>query len=341
MVCISRRPRCEPGSESLPEPLAEIIALLAGFEGALAALILILEAIGAISVTPSGAIVITTSWLGLTATAPLVGAAVAAVVAAVLVSLIAFSVDDRCRHGSGSRECAAGVVVEIVPSFSSTLDDLLPFTAMHDRVDLVTTSRFWNAIESSTAYVFCTDAEEQDGRSEILRCYFFEQRVCDVARGSLVGGIVGGVAGIALAALWMAAAGCALVITCLLALLLAALIAAAAVLAGALAGGSIARALGSNESPSSDNGATIALGQLFTVHGIMQRRAYDSGANVLYFVSSAIFHGVSRSPQPFSYCEIDEELPTDLDGCGRTVVTVVPTPLASTPPAPIPPPPLH
>jgi len=38
-----------------------------------------------------------------------------------------------------------------------------------------------------------------------------------------------------------------------------------------------------------------------------------ANTNVIYWVDSAQFHGDSMSTQPFSYCEINDEL--TMDGC--------------------------
>jgi hypothetical protein len=208
----------------------------------------------------------------------------------------------------------AGVVHEVVGSFDSALDEIFPFSAMHDRVDVLAKSRFWDVSEDNQAFVHCTDAEPPR-RSELLRCYFDDRRVCDAAHGAQIGAAAGAAAGIILAALAAAAIGCATVILCLIALLVAAIIVAAVALAGAFAGGQIAKELSTDDSPTAGSGETLTVGYLVTIRGSLKRREYDEGANVIYWASSAQFHGTSVSPQPLSYCEIDDELVDE--GCER------------------------
>jgi hypothetical protein len=179
---------------------------------------------------------------------------------------------------------------------------------------VIAKSHFWDVIEDNEAFVFCTNAEPPR-RSEILRCYFFDSQVCDAATGAQVGAAVGAAAGILAAALIAAAIGCATIILCLVALIVAALVAAAVALAGAFAGGQIAKANSTDDSPTAGTGETLAVGHLVTVRGSLKRREHDEGANVIYWASSAQFHGTSVSPQPFSYCEINDELA--VDGCER------------------------
>jgi hypothetical protein len=317
MVCIARRPRCGTAEgEIVPEVLTQVGAIIGVIGSLISAAIAIGGAIGSIKVVggvitivnSSGATVVTL--VGATA-----GGALAGLVTAVaLIIMIGLFVDDRCLGDKGLAECASGVVTGVLDSFDSALDELLPFSAMHDRVDLLAKSRFWDAIEDGEAFVFCTE-QETPRRSELLRCYFYDSRVCGAAQGALFGGIAGGVGGIIAAAAIAAAIGCATLILCLFALLLAVLVAAVAVLVGALIGGQIGKAVSTDNDPTAATGEAIAVGQLVTVRGNMVRREYDNAANVLYFARQADFHGMSISPQPFSYCEIDDEL--DDDGCER------------------------
>jgi hypothetical protein len=47
----------------------------------------------------------------------------------------------------------------------------------------------------------------------------------------------------------------------------------------------------------------------------MVRRDEENGANVYWFVNSTTIHGevAAGTPEPFSYCEIDEQL--SMDAC--------------------------
>jgi hypothetical protein len=215
-------------------------------------------------------------------------------------------------QGEGLRECIAGVVSEVVGSFESFLDELFPFSAMHDRVDVVTKSRFWDVIENGEAFVHCTD-EEPPRRSEIMRCYYYDRQVCDAASGAQIGAGVGAAGGVIAAAAVAAAIGCATVILCLIAIIVAVIVAAAAALVGALAGGQIAKAASEDDSPTALTGETLTVSDYVSVHGNMQRREHDDGANVMWWARSTSLHGRASDglPRPFSYCEVNDELTGD------------------------------
>ena len=150
---------------------------------------------------------------------------------------------------------------------SQTRDELLPWQAMHDRIDVLVKSPFWQIVELGNAFVFCT-AEDRPRRSELLRCYFYEHRVCAAAIGVAAGAAVGAVVGIVAAALIV----CATLVLCLLGLVLAAIVAVAAVLGGTAVGGQMAKAAAENEDPSADTGEIISVGYLVTVRGPLEPR---------------------------------------------------------------------
>lgn len=239
------------------------------------------------------------------------GAISGAVAALVIIATVAVFAFDRCLQGDGLRECVAGVVNEIVNSFSSALDEIFPFTAMHDRVDVIVKSRYWDVVEHGNAFVFCTDSL-RPRRSEIMRCYYYEERVCDAAGAAIVGAGIGGAAGIIAAAAVGAAIGCATVILCILAIIVAAIVAAVAALVGAFVGGQIGKAVNEDTAPSAD-GTDLSIGDLITVFGNMKRRETDNGANVFWWTSNTTLHGAisDAAPRPFSYCEVNDELPID------------------------------
>ncbi|MEO1250868.1 MAG: hypothetical protein AAFW81_00810 [Pseudomonadota bacterium] len=231
--------------------------------------------------------------------------------AVVLYTVITFAAD-RCNKVSGSRQCVAGVISHIENSFSSTLDDLLPFTAMHDRVDLIVKSDYWDIVESNQAFVFCTD-DPIPRRSEILRCYYYDRRVCEAANGAATGAAVAAVPAVLAAAAMGALIGCTTIIFCVLAIIVAALVAAAVVLAGAAIGGHAAK--GEDQNPMDDDGSLILVGDLIAATGNMLRREHDNSANVFWWTEATTVHGsiTDTAPRPFSYCEVNDELP--LDGC--------------------------
>lgn len=312
MACVDNNPNCgEPNVEASPESLTQVVDWILRIFGLAGLLISIGKAIGAITVSGG------TIFVGGTAIATglFAGGAVGFVVAVTTFIVVLVSARDRCNPSEAESQCVAGVVNGIVASFSNTRDEWLPWQAMHDRVDVIVKSFYWQIVEGGNAYVFCTD-QQRPRRSEILRCYFFERRVCSAANGAAAGAAVGAVAGIVAAAL-IAAALCTTVILCLLGLLIAAIVAAAAVLGGAAIGGQVAKAASENEDPAADTGETLGIGHLVTVRGPMEPRGYDDNANAIYWATNAQFHGTSMSPQPFSYCEINDEFG---DGCQREPV---------------------
>ncbi|HET7234121.1 MAG TPA: hypothetical protein VFJ16_29175 [Longimicrobium sp.] len=315
MACIARRPRCGALDEPIAlEPITDIGAALGIIAAIIAGLAAVGGAIGAVTVVGG---VITVGGVAIVGAAG--GGAISGALGGIAVIIVVgVFVADRCTQGDGLPECVAGVVNEVVESFDDAGSNLFPFAAMHDRVDLVLKSRFWDSAEDGGAPTFCT-AEEIPRRSEILRCYFFDAQVCNAAKGALIGAGVGAVAGVFLAAAAAAAIGCATVIFCLLALLIALIIAAVTALVCAFAGGQIGRAATPASSPSTPGGSggghTLAVGDYVTLHGNLRRREHDNNANTLWWVSSASLSGhVSDSiPRPFSYCEVDDEF--DQDGC--------------------------
>lgn len=310
MACVDTIPACgDANQEATPEALNQVgkwILVIFGL-GGLA--ISIGKAIAAIKV--SGGIV---SIGGFAIGSGLfVGGAVGIVVVVAAIVVISISARDRCNPSTAESQCIAGVVHNIVPSFSSGWDVWAPWQAMHDRVDVIVKSFYWQVVELGNAYVHCTPDTSDNRRSEILRCYFFEKRVCDAANGALVGAAVAAVPAVLAAAL-IAAAMCVTVVLCVLGILLAIIAAGAIVLGGAAVGGQIAKANSENEDPAADTGQTLAIGHLVTINGPMEPRGYDDGANAIYWATGAQFHGTSMAPVPFSYCEINDEFD---DGCTR------------------------
>ncbi len=233
-----------------------------------------------------------------------------------VITIVTLYALDRCIEGEGTRDCVAGVINEIVPNFNSAWDELFPFTAMHTRVDVIVKSRFWNKVESNNAFVFCTD-DSAEHRSEILRCYFFTERVCKAAQAGIIGAGIGVGAGIIAAALAAAAIGCATVILCLFALLLAVIIVAVAALVGALIAGQIAKASTADANPSASSGAVLSVGDLVSINGNMKKRDEDDKANIFWFARQTSLLGrvPSGIRQPLSYCEINDLIPDNMDGC--------------------------
>jgi len=309
MSCIERNPNCGSGesTDSVSEPLPQIGSAL----GILGSIISVGSAITGVK-----AIVAVLGGI-------LVAGAIASGLAAIFITItIGVFRLNRCVGSEGLPTCVGGVVSNIEESFGDALQEIFPFSGQHTRVDVTVKSFFWDVLEQNNAYVFCTKASYPQ-RSEIMRSYYYTERVCVAARGSAIGAGIGGIAGIIAGAAVAAAIGCTTVILCIFALLLAALVAAVAALVGALVGGQIAKAVSDNNPdnniPTTNNGSAIGIGDLVTVNGNMEKRDYDKKANVFWWVQSTSFHGrvADSTSQPFSYCEIDEELM--VDACERAI----------------------
>ena len=295
MPCIERRPHCgeaASGTSGTPTPLQGIGSIIGIIS-------LIFTIIGIIKGIPA-----VLAFLG--AGAPIVGGFLAGVAVLVIVMLFAM---DRCNDVKGSTECVSGVVREVV---ETDFNPLFPFTAMHNRVDLVVKSGYWDVVETNFAKVFCTE-DEIPRKSEIIRCYYYTEKVCSAAQGAIVGAALGVIAGLVVAAIVAAAIGCLTIIFCLLAILLAIIIVAALALAGAALGGYAGEQGAGDSTPSDSSGNVIGNGALISVTGNLVMRGDDGNANVFWWVGSTAPHGIisSSTATPYSYCDLDEQLPAD------------------------------
>lgn len=300
MTCIGRSPRCgEPSSSPTPTTtIMDIITAISAIVGAI---------LGAVKFFGNAQAI--AAFFGGAAGAGAVAGAAGAIFVIVAVGIYAH---DRCIQGEGNGVCIAGVVTHLENSFSSVGDELFPFTAMHDRVDVVVKSRFWDVVESSNAFVHCTD-HEFPRRSEIQRCYYFEPRVCEAAQAGVVGAGLGGAAGVIAGAAIAAAIGCLTVILCIVALIVAALVAATAALIGAFIAGQAAKAAAGDTDPTGSGGQPIVAGDLVSVRGNRKLREHDDNAGVLWWVSQTDLHGriSDGAARPLSYCDVDDELTTE------------------------------
>ena len=139
--------------------------------------------------------------------------------------------------------------------------------------------------------------------------------------GAVIGAVVGGVVGIGLgiAAGVVLAAACATLVACILGVLIAViLIIVAAVLLGSVVGGNIGRAVGEEGEPTGETSegamVNLAVGDLVTIRGNFSS---NYSPMIVYWVEETDYHGRASAdlPQPYSYCEIDEELPPGTEGC--------------------------
>ena len=327
MACIDCRPICGKFSTSnVPSPVAQLVSAI----GIISAILGVIGKLISIKDLGGPLIIVV-----------LVLAAVLAGLA--IIAAIAITAYDQCTEEpyavtdsgivkiKGTKECVTGVVNSVVSDFSSpfSLSWLLPWTANHDRIDVIVRSNYWEAVESNNADVICTD-EEIPRRSEILRCYFFTERVCDAAKGALVGAVLAFivivviaaivVGGVALAVL--AAAGCALTaiptwgVGCWAVIVIAVIAFAALVgavtLAGGIVGGLVVVATSQPSRASDDSGTAITVGDLITVHGKMLVREetvefFDTlKVNIFWWVSSSLLQGKMSGLPPFSYCDVND-----------------------------------
>jgi hypothetical protein len=254
---------------------------------------------------------------GLLGAAATTGSAVAAGLA--ILAIVSYLYYKRChREPESLQACSSGIVQHIEPSFNSWTDEVFPFAAMHDRVDVVTVCDYWYLVEGGGAqYVKCAPDPES---SPMLLGFYYSDKVCNAGVGSVIGGGIGAVGGIIAGALVGAAIGCATVILCLLAILVAALIAAAAVLVGAFLGGQIAKAQGFPP-PSTDDGKVISVGDIVTTQGGLITNGDQDGARTYWFVDSTTLHGHSVNPAPYSHLNAEAALKDPvtgalLDACG-------------------------
>lgn len=292
MACIERLPRCGAAAGdagTVATPLGNIWALL-------------LIAGTIISVLGStGTIKAIIAFLG--TSAPVAGGFVAGVIALAIVFSYGM---DRCNTIVCEQKCVSGVIHDITPP---DFNAVVPYTAIHTRVDVIVKSAYWDTVEQNLAKVFCTESDPPR-RSEILRCYYYTDKVCAVIVGAEIGAALGLIAGLALAAILLGACA-ALLILCII---LAALLVAVAVFGGAALGGYIAGETSDPlQNPSDSNGTTLVTGALVSVTGNLCIRDEDEHANVFWWVSMTNPHGIISSSLtlPYSYCELEEELPED------------------------------
>ena len=300
---IERKPFCGSQGASVDDSLTTILAVF----GALGTLIGIAEGIH-MSVTAKAA-------FSFIVTAPVgvwLGAVAGGVITFAVVTVFYYK---RCHEDPDRRPaCSSGVVNECVPSFNSGWDEAFPFTAMHDRVDVVVKSRYWALVETNALYVKCAD---DDCDSPIIQGFYESEEVCAAGLGSTIGGGAGLVGGIIAGAAIGAAIGCATVILCIFAVLAAFLIAAIAVLVGALLGGQIGKAAAGDSEPTAEGGTAIDLGHYVTTEGGLVTHGDVDGARVYWFVERTVLHGRSSGTPQFSYVDPDQNLP--MDACAVVV----------------------
>jgi hypothetical protein len=220
----------------------------------------------------------------------------------------------RCHNEPETRPaCSAGVIERVVPSFDSATDELFPFTAMHDRIDVVVKCVYWYLVETGAARVICNNDPDA---SPILRGYYKSDKVCGAGLGASIGGLIGAVGGIFLGVFLgglIVSAGCGpFAWACIIiAALVALLVAAACVLIGAFLGGQVGKALAGEDPPATDDGRTIHQRDYVSTRGGLLTSGDDDGARIYWFVTSTTLHGQSSLEPPFSHTDPDAALLVD------------------------------
>jgi len=252
--------------------------------------------------------------------------------AVIVVVIVVVMWWQRCGQTGGRADCAAGVVNRITNSFSNWWEIVIPFSGMHDRVDLVTKCAFWPLVETGALTVHCTSHSDPLDQSPVLQCFYYNPRVCQVAVGSIVGALIGAVLGIyfgvALGLLAAAAvvviAGCSTLVACIPALIVAVIVAflAAALitLVVAIVAGLIVLAATSAQSPGptiadgTPGGTAINVGDYLTVPGNYLLHEQFDNSIVAWFAdpASTAQHGSSLDPgPPFVHRDPDANLVVD------------------------------
>src|SRR5205085_634041 len=189
------KPTCGPQGKPTDDVLTVILAVL-GLAGTIFGLVKALST--------------TTIWTFLGISAPVgvwLAAAAAALAAEVTVFVFYYK---RCLENPvGLAACSAGVVNGIEESFNSAADELFPFTAMHDRVDVVVKSMYWFLVQNGAFFIKC--AGDALG-SPMIQSFYESDEACGAGLGSAIGGGIGAVGGILLGVLAGAAIGCATII---------------------------------------------------------------------------------------------------------------------------------
>jgi hypothetical protein len=201
MACISTIPGCALTNDS-SSPLGRFGAIIGIISGAGSAIGVIAKVIGA--------------GIG----GGILAALVVAIASIVIVGLYAL---DRCTRPEGQPTCVAGVVSGLRPCFSEAYETVFPFAALPNRVDITVKSFYWGFVEQSNAFVYCTN-EPFPRNSEIIRTFYYTEKLCAAETGAQIGVAVGAAAGIIAAAVAVVAIGCATFWLCLLAILVAVII---------------------------------------------------------------------------------------------------------------------
>jgi hypothetical protein len=236
----------------------------------------------------------------------------------------------------GIHECYAGVVAFIQEAFSDGWSIYFPFTAQHDRVDVVVKPLYWDVVaRSPQLFIWCN---VDSLASPMIRSYFRTPEVVGAVSGAMYGAGVGAAIGICLGIAAGAAIGCLGIVTillCLIAILLALLIAAVIALIGAFIGGSVGRLAAGPSSPSGsvpggDDKTVIRTGDYLSVNANLVVFPDDKTAWVAWWTEHVTLHGHSTHGEgtgggpPFNFADARDNL--EPDACPRRVTDSEPEP---------------
>jgi hypothetical protein len=232
----------------------------------------------------------------------------AIIVVAAAVGFIYVFFRKRCSQPAGETKCIAGVVNNVIPAFSSWTDILFPFTAMHDRIDLVTRCQYWPLVTAGAAFV---EASPKDG-SPILQVFVFNDEVCNAVIYAFVGGVIGGLLFGSAGAL-VAAPICSIPPLCSLALLVVFLVSLLGVFLGQLIGGNIAH-LTTRFPPTTP---VVPKGEYFAAQGTLIVDDDLKGAVIMWFADSTATHGSSNDVSGLTtgFSHTDPDINFNPDSC--------------------------
>ncbi|HKB01526.1 MAG TPA: hypothetical protein VKD90_04860 [Gemmataceae bacterium] len=298
------KPICGPQGESTDDILAVVLALLG----------LVSTAAGVVSLFTNEKLAEALAQVILSLTSASVpGFIVVVSVAAAGLTwavVLAFWFDRCLNKADGLRACTAGVVQNIVPSFSRHPEnDLFPWTAMHDRVDVVVKSAYWFLVEQNAQLVKCNDDAD---RSPILQGLYKSDRVCAADLGAVIGGLVGGLGGILVGSVLGSLLCAAAFVFCAMAAVFAALISVVSVLGGAWVGGQVGKSFGADVPPEAGLNP-ILIGDYVSTCGDLITSGDFDGARVYWFVERTAAHGRSLEAKPYSFQDPDVNL--QMDAC--------------------------
>lgn len=234
---------------------------------------------------------------------------VAAAAVAVVVSYAAWKSYSRtCSDQDGTSRCLSGVV----NALHREEESVIPFRGDHPHVDLVIRSKYWNIISLNAKTVFCSETDDPDTDSPVLKAFFHSDEVCAAALGAAigatVGAAVGAVAGVAVGGATLAA--CTLTgpfafLCAAAALVLMALTVAIGAALGAALGGEIGRALSDGVDFDNLDGRSIEVGDFISVQGPTARNDDMKGAVVQFFVKAWAKLGAIGTTGEYSYVDAE------------------------------------